>query len=370
MVFMLLGIPPQGHADSPAKLVDKGNAAYLEGKYDEAISAYDEASINAPESPYIYFNKGAALYQKGDYPGAGEAFEKAALKSKDAQLEAKSQFNLGNCAYREAERQQDSDLNKALEACTKSIRHYQEALALVPDFHEAAENIEMVRLVMKTILDEINKQKEAARQQQQTVEQLKELIEKQQNALERNQQLEGKKNQEGDSRELSEKVQDLAQEQKDMQTETEDLAKKMPGSGSQGAPDTENPTEKHLKNAAKEQQAASGNLEQNHLSEAKNNQEKALNELKDALASLAKDQDKGGGDQAQQKAGGEQGQQEQASSCTDKPSEPQDKDKKQSVQNAAAFSDDAHDILDEEKQNKQQRQYQAAGGYKDVEKDW
>ena len=123
---------------SSADLVNKGNTAYLAGKYDEALFAYEEASVEAPESPHIYFNRGAALYQKGDYSGAIEAFEKAALKSKDIQLEAKSRFNLGNCAYREAERQQDSNLEKALEACTKSIRHYQEALELDSDLKEAA----------------------------------------------------------------------------------------------------------------------------------------------------------------------------------------------------------------------------------------
>ena len=99
------------HAESAADLVSRGNESYLKGKYDDAISAYEEASVDAPESPYIYFNRGTALYKKGDYSGASEAFEKAALKSKDPGLEAKSKFNLGNCAYREAERQKDSDLN-------------------------------------------------------------------------------------------------------------------------------------------------------------------------------------------------------------------------------------------------------------------
>ena len=78
---------------------------------------------------------------------------------------------------------QDSDLKKALEECNKSIRHYQEALALDPGFHQAAENIELVRLVLKTILDEINRQKKAQEQQneamQRAAEQLKELISRQ-----------------------------------------------------------------------------------------------------------------------------------------------------------------------------------------------
>jgi tetratricopeptide (TPR) repeat protein len=366
VIFMMA--PVEGHSDSPAGLVGKGNAAYLAGEYDKALSSYDEASVEAPESPYIYFNKGAALYQKNDYSGASEAFEKAALKSRDIQLEAKSKFNLGNCAYREAERQQDSDLNKALESCAKSIRHYQEALALVPDFDEAAENIELVRLVMKTILDNINKQKEAAQQQQEAMQQaadkLKELIKKQEDALNRNKQIQDERRQKSDSQKLKGDVQDLARDQKDLQAETEALAKNMPKPGCQNPPAAENPTEKHLKNAAKEQQAASGNLEQDHPSEAKANQEKALKELRDALSSLSEGQKAGGQQQEQQ--GGEG--QEQAPSCTD--TGPREKEGRQEDPATAQLSDGAHDILDEEKENKKQRRMRSAGGYRDVDKDW
>jgi len=364
---ILMMAPVYGYADSPAGLVSEGNAAYLAGEYDKALSSYDEASVEAPESPRIYFNKGAALYQKGDYSGAAEAFEKAALKSKDIQFEAKSKFNLGNCAYREAERRQDSDLNKALEACTKSIRHYQEALALVPDFHEAAENIQVVRLVMKTILDNINKQKEAAKQQQEAMQQaadkLKELIKKQQDALDRNKQIRDERRQKGDSQKLKDDVQDLARDQKDLQAETEVLAKNMPKPGCRNTPGTEHPAEKNLKNAAKEQKAASGNLEQDHTSEAKANQEKALEELKDALSSLSEGQK--GGQQQEQQGGEGQG---QAPSCTD--TAPQEKEDRQEDPATAQLSDGAHDILDEEKENKKQRRMRSAGGYRDVDKDW
>jgi Ca-activated chloride channel family protein len=372
MTICILLIPcPNGYADSTADIVDRGNSAYLSGKYDDAISAYDEAAVDAPESPHIYFNKGAAFYQKGDYASASQAFEKSALKSKDIALEAKSKFNLGNCAYREAERQQDSDLNKALEACAKSIRHYQEALELDPDFDEAAENIEVVRLVMKTILDEINKQKEAQKQQQeamqQTAEKLKELIKRQQDALDRNTRIDDERSKKGDSQKLKEQTQDLAQDQRNLHHETRELAENMPKPGSQNAQATETPEEKHLKNAAKEQMAASGNLEQDHNSEAKVNQKKALKELKNALESLGKGQSGRGQKDNKQQEGEQQGEQQAPSG--EQP--PQDKEDQENDQAAAAqLSDDAHDILDEEKDNKKQRRMQAAGGYRDVDKDW
>ncbi len=361
------------NAESPSRLIRQGNTAYLSGKYDEALSAYDEASVEAPESAHIYFNKGTALYQKGDYAGAEKAFEKAALKSKDLQLEASSKFNLGNCAYREAERQQDSDMNKALEACGKSIQHYQEALELAPDLSEAAENIEVVRLVMKNLLDEINKQKEAQKQQQEamqkTKEQLKQLIEKQKNALDRNQQLGKDRGQSGDTPELDKKIQDLAKDQKNLQKQTEELAETLPKTGGPNVPPAENPTEKHLENATKEQQAASGNLDQKNTGAAENNQEKALKELEDALDSLNdKKQCNKDEQQKQQQQDGSRQKQEQKPS-NDESSQGQ-KGQEESQETMAQMSDDAHDILDEEKENKKQRRMQSSGGYRDVERDW
>jgi tetratricopeptide (TPR) repeat protein len=371
-LFLINGtllVPLTAHADSTTDLIEEGNIAYLAGEYDRALSAYEEASVAVPESPVIYFNKGGTLYQMGDYAAATDAFEKAALKTKDPRLEAKSRFNLGNCSFREAERQQDSDLNKALEALTTSIQHYQEALELAPEFVEAAENIEVARLLMKNILDAINKQKEAAQQQQEAMEQaakkIQELIEKQQQALDRNQQLDDERRSKGDSESLRHEVQDLAKEQRDLQAETEELAKNMPNSGGQQSLSEGTPAEKHLKNAEKEQNAASEHLEENQTSEAKPNQEKALKELKEARESLRGDQDSGGQQQDQQQ--GNQQEQEGVS-----PEEkPQDSGEQQEEQVAEAqLMEDAHDILDEEKENRERRQMQAAGAYRDVDKDW
>ncbi|SPD74207.1 exported hypothetical protein [uncultured Desulfobacterium sp.] len=375
-------------AESTAGLVDKGNAAYLAGKYDEALSAYEEASVKDPESPYIYFNRGTTYYQKGDYAKAGEEFEKAAIKSKDIKFEAKSKFNLGNCHFREAERQQDSDLNKALEECGKAIKFYQDAIGLDPEFKEAAENIEVVRLVMKNILDQINKQKEAQKQQQEATEKirqkLEELIRRQQGALDQDKQVEEQRAQQGDGQDVLDKINNLLSEQKNIQTDTENLAKDMSKAPGKADPDQKTKAETHLDNAVKEEQAAAGNLEQKNTGAAMRNQEKALKELKDTLASLGKDQDSGQdqkkdksqeadqkkdqGQQGQKQQQGEEQQKQQGQQPSPgKEPQKQDEGKEEGIKQ---LSDDAKDILEEEKENKNQRHLKAEGGYRDVEKDW
>ena len=169
----------QGANVSAYALVEKGNAAYQAGHYDEALEHYNEASVANPESAELYFNQGTVHYQKGDYQAATKAFADAAVRGKDPALEANARYNQGNCSFREAGRQRDSDLNKAIEACRDAIGHYQRAVELEPTKKQAAENIEIVRLYVKTLLDEQQKKEEEQQQQDDLGKKLKELLERQ-----------------------------------------------------------------------------------------------------------------------------------------------------------------------------------------------
>ncbi len=52
-------------AASARALVSKGNQAYAQHRYQEALSSYEAAAKVKPDSPQIWFNKGDALYQIG-----------------------------------------------------------------------------------------------------------------------------------------------------------------------------------------------------------------------------------------------------------------------------------------------------------------
>ena len=93
-------------------------------------------------------------------------FETAALKSKDLQLEARCCYNLGNTLFRQAQRQMDSDLKKALTAYQDAVKHYRDALKRDSDLRDAAHNIEITRLIIKDILDKIKKKEEEQKKQQ------------------------------------------------------------------------------------------------------------------------------------------------------------------------------------------------------------
>lgn len=382
LMTSLLLISAQVYAESPQHLVNKGNRAFARQKYDKALEAYEKAAVDLPESAHIYFNKGAAYYRKEDFAKATDAFVQAALKSKSTKLEAKCKFNLGLCSFREADRQKDSDLDKALEACGKSIGHFQEALKLDPDFIEAAENIEVVRLTMKSILDEVNKKKEDAQKQQEAMkkiaEQIKKLVEKQQELLDRNKYLSEEKEQKGDSPDLQNKISDMTKDQNDLTQKTMDTSKKLPSAlnSSNPPPAMSDPVKKHLENAASEQKSALEKLEKSLTAPAQSNQQKALDELKKALESLGKGQNQNEGNKGEKQGqnpkdsnkGGKNKQKEAQPAAINKQQEKKEGEKPKAQ--IAQLPDNPQQILDEERKNKNARNMHQAGGFSEVDKDW
>ena len=397
-------------AASKEKLIKKGNALFSSGKYDEAITAYDEAAVHDPESAYIYFNKGTALYKKENYAGARDAFGNAAVKSKDIVLEAKSKFNMGVCFFREGERQKDNDLKKTLEVYGSSAQSFQEALTLDPEFSEAAENIEMVRLMMKSVLDQIKKQEEDAQkkqaQTQKTAEKIKELIEKQKDLLTKSQSLmkkdqlkattEGPSNQNNQNK--NRQNQDIADAQKQLKTETQHLSEQLAKQASpaanapsgaspkMGTSPPEHPSKQHLDASVGEQEKAVARFSKDETQPAAEHQKKSLDNLNKALEALKddqKDQQKGQqqqqgqqGDQQQQKKGEKKKEQKnengesQPSSAENKSADENKPDENEQQKFAGQLADDANNILDEEKENKKQRMPFSSGGFKKVDKDW
>jgi len=110
--------------------------------------------------------------------------------AKEPAFAAQAQYNMGNCAFRQAQRQKDSDLKKAIEECQTSVGHFQEAVRLDPNQKKASENIEIVRLYLKNLLDEQQRRQEEKQEEDEIGKALKELIERQQTAVNDNGKLE------------------------------------------------------------------------------------------------------------------------------------------------------------------------------------
>ncbi|MEA3547712.1 MAG: tetratricopeptide repeat protein, partial [Thermodesulfobacteriota bacterium] len=83
ILLMILFLPMPAMAASMHDLVEEGNKAYEEARYDDALARYEQAAKKDPDQPQAYFNRGNALYRQEKFSQAISAYEQAAGKSRD-----------------------------------------------------------------------------------------------------------------------------------------------------------------------------------------------------------------------------------------------------------------------------------------------
>lgn len=147
-------------AESSRTSVRRGNDLYADGNFNEAINQYDQALVDMPQAPEPKLNKANSYYRLDDLAKAIDLYKEVAAEAKDMKLVTKAKYNLGNCFFQEGAKQRDSDLQKALESMKTSITHWRAALDIEPENKKAARNIEVARLTIKDIIDQINKQQD------------------------------------------------------------------------------------------------------------------------------------------------------------------------------------------------------------------
>lgn len=153
----------QDAARSGAELVKDGNKLLADGKYGDALDAYDQAAEKLPDSAAVAYDRGIALYRLGRFGDAEPAFQDA-LKSAQTELEAKAKYNLGRCAHEAALAQKDN-LEAAINDVSRAIRFYQDALQTNPNDQDAQKNkalAERLRVFLEKKFEQ--QQKQAASQ--------------------------------------------------------------------------------------------------------------------------------------------------------------------------------------------------------------
>jgi Ca-activated chloride channel family protein len=159
-------------ADSVREMLRQGNRLYGGGQYTEAINKYNEALVEQPQALEPKFNKANGYYRVDDLGEAIDLYQDVAAGSKDMALVAKAKYNLGNCFFQRGTKQRDSDLQKALDDMKTSITYWRQVLDIDPKNEKAARNIEVARLTIKDLLDQLKQQqKEQQRQQDQPQQQ-------------------------------------------------------------------------------------------------------------------------------------------------------------------------------------------------------
>ncbi len=138
--------------------IKEGNRHLAEGRYDEALAAYDAAGDALPESAEVAYNRGIALYKLDRFKDAETAFQDA-LKPGNPELEAKAKYNLGRSAHAAAMKQSD-DLERAINDLTHAIGFYKDALQLRPEDADARHNAESAQRFRDYLTKVLAQQKE------------------------------------------------------------------------------------------------------------------------------------------------------------------------------------------------------------------
>ena len=142
-------------AESAAALIRQGNRLYGQGNFNEAVNQYDEALVETPEAIEPKFNKANSYYRLDDLDKAADLYKEVAAEAKDMKLVTKAKYNLGNCYFQQGSKQQDSNLQKAVDDYKTSITHWRSVLDIEPENKKAARNIEVARLIIKDILEQL-----------------------------------------------------------------------------------------------------------------------------------------------------------------------------------------------------------------------
>jgi Ca-activated chloride channel homolog len=98
--------------------IAEGNRAYAEGRYDEAIEAYEsmlEEPLEPEQQAVVHYNRGTAYAARGDIEKAREAFD-ASIALGGPQMQARDYYNLGTGLLN------SGDAEGARDALTESLR--------------------------------------------------------------------------------------------------------------------------------------------------------------------------------------------------------------------------------------------------------
>jgi tetratricopeptide (TPR) repeat protein len=362
LAFIAAGAP-HSRAESPRSLVKDGNRRLERGEYERALEYYDRASVDEPESAVLSLNMGNAHFLMEEYGAARTYFEEAALRSDDLILEAMAWYNIGNTAFRQAQRQEDSDLQKALEHYQEGVSFYQTALEKDPELGDAAYNLEITRLTIKNLLDRINKQREAMERQreklQEIVDSLQALVRREERSAGESRNLDAET---GRGKAWERRLSEASGSQEGIRSDTEGVRRKLQDL----FPEDQRPLPaqkalSHIDSSMADQSEALDGLRRRDPGAAAPDQDAARGQLEKALEALTE------GQQPPE----QQGQQQEQQKAGDQEPQPEERPEPSQEQQARQARDEtARDIIDKERENKKRRQQEAMRGYKKVDKDW
>ena len=399
-------------ADPAAQRVERANALLEEGKPAEALAMYEQAvedlGLGAKAPPVITYNKGCANLALGKLPEAEADLRDALERSGDEKLRAAAAYNLGLIEAKRAEGQTKDKPEDAVTGYRKAERLFRSSFASDPSDENAATNVELSQRRIATLEQEIQKRKQEQQKKEAGTKEGKTKSDgKKQASQDQNGQGEKKedspkpdeqkpgsasekldelaKQQEKEANESSKQAQEQPRQTPEQQKQEQDKQAKDQGNLREQTKDASDQIRDMAKQQADEKAKQEMNNAADKLEQTQDEQKKAEEQLKQGKpeeASKTQEQAAEKMRQAQQNAKAaeqqlaQQKQQEQEKKdkqAKEKEKEGQEQGKEEQAQEEHPFNATAAQILDREKQIREQiekylRQMRARTA--PVEKDW
>ncbi|PQO33604.1 vWA domain-containing protein [Blastopirellula marina] len=202
-------------AAAPAEsLVQQGNEALHAGDVEKALSSYQQAAVEAPNSPQLLYNQAVAQYRSGQVEAARNLFTQT-LATGNKSLDAKARYNLGNCDYAEAVQLAEKDKPAAIAKLNSALDHYRNSLASNANDTDARANAQLAQMLIDQLQQEEEQDQQQQDQQQQDQQQQDQQQQDQQQQDQQQQDQQQQDQQQQDQQQQDQQQQD--QQQQDQQ---------------------------------------------------------------------------------------------------------------------------------------------------------
>lgn len=122
----------------------------MEGKYESAITIYENHLEEYPDDRIALFNLGTAFYRTSRFSSAAECFEKSIpLAIEDPGYQSIAHYNLGCSLFQSAYAQSRVSLNESLELLRSARVHFENALELDSESIKTRKNLERVKALIE-----------------------------------------------------------------------------------------------------------------------------------------------------------------------------------------------------------------------------
>lgn len=166
VALALLGLAWPASAQSIVERMNAGYEALRSGDTEKALVVFHDLETDEPDSPLVNYSIGSALYAEGlvdgeeeDLEGASNRLIEARIRferlfySDDAFVRKNALYNAANCNALVAKHSAALGQREAtLEAFEKSIYSYEEVLRRYPDHEGARRNLDHMRFLLKSML--------------------------------------------------------------------------------------------------------------------------------------------------------------------------------------------------------------------------